>query len=33
MLDFLRPPDAEFWLPDAVVFLDAVPKVVRHVDC
>jgi fatty-acyl-CoA synthase len=26
ILDFLRPRVAKFWLPDAVVFLDAVPK-------
>jgi len=26
ILNFLRPRVAKFWLPDAVVFLDAVPK-------
>jgi len=26
VLDFLRPHVARFWLPDAVAFLDAVPK-------
>jgi fatty-acyl-CoA synthase len=26
ILDFLRPRVAKFWLPDAVVFLEAVPK-------
>ena len=26
ILEFLRPQVARFWLPDAVVFLDAIPK-------